>query len=394
MDAPEFGEALRALHDLGPSDVIDSLAHLNRRSGALDVVAYLADFAQTTLVPIPDRGVHVDLPVGQPVQGTPAGQAFTHRTLISTSIDEGVRVWAPIIEGSECTGVLALTLTGGLDNEIRRRCEELGLMAGAAIALAARSTDLFNLIRRRKSMSLPASLQWDLLPPLRITTPEAASTGLIEPAYEVGGDSFDHAVTGFTFDVAIMDAMGHGLDSSIVSSLATGSYRHDRREGQPLGIIHERLDAVLASRFEGKAFVTGQLSRLDLRTGELSWVNAGHPMPLLVRGGRVAGLLSCQPSLPWGLGGRLLEQAVEHLRPGDAVVFYTDGVIDGRSPDGESFGLDRLVNSIEQTASSRIGSEISLRTAIEGVLAFQDHHLRDDATIVWLDWHPGAAFQV
>lgn len=389
MEVPDFGEALRAVHELGPSDVIDSLAHLNRLAGALDVVAYLVDFAHTTLVPIPDRGAHADLPVGVPVSGTPAGEAFTGRIVVGRSIDGGTRVWAPIVEGSECTGVLALTLVGAFDNEARRRCEDLGLMAGAAISLAARSTDLFNLVRRRKSMSLPASLQWDLLPPLRVKTPEAVSTGVIEPAYDVGGDSFDHAVTGYTLDVAIMDAMGHGLDSSIVSSLAMGSYRHDRREGQGLEVIHERLDAVLADRFGGRAFVTGQLARLNLYSGELSWVNAGHPKPLLVREGHVIRSLSCRPSLPWGLGGRLREQAVEQLRPGDAVVFYTDGVVDGRSPDGESYGLERFIDSIERSASSRLESEITLRQAVDGVLSFQDHRLRDDASIVLVDWSHG-----
>ena len=58
----------------------------------------------------------------------------------------------------------------------------------------------------------------------------------LEPAYDVGGDCFDHAVNGPTIDVAIMDAMGHGLTSSIISSLAVGSYRHDRREGQSLAV--------------------------------------------------------------------------------------------------------------------------------------------------------------
>jgi serine phosphatase RsbU (regulator of sigma subunit) len=327
--------------------------------------------------------------VDEPVPDSPAGRAFAERSLISASTDDGTRVWVPIVEGSEYTGVLGLTLGGGLDDQDRRRCEELGLLAGAAISLAAQSTDLFALVRHRKSMSLPASLQWDLLPPLRVKTPEAASTGLLEPAYDVGGDCFDHAVTGSTFNVAIMDAMGHGLSSSILSSLALGSYRRDRREGQSLAIIHERIDAVVAGQFGREAFVTGQLAQLNLRSGELTWVNAGHPMPLLVRDGRVISTLFCQPSLPWGLEGQLREQAIEQLRPGDAVVFYTDGVVEGRSAQGESFGINRFVSAIEQAARSRIGSDVVLRRALDGVLAFQDHRLRDDATVLWLDWSGG-----
>ncbi|MCU1494947.1 MAG: Protein serine/threonine phosphatase [Acidimicrobiaceae bacterium] len=379
---------LRALHDLAPNDVNDRLAQLARHAGAVDVVAYLVDFEQSMLFPIPDRGVHVDLPVGEPVRGTLQGRAFTERKLVSEPSDAGVLVCVPIFEGSECTGVLALTLRSDPNDDDRRLCEELGMFAGAAISIAARYTDLYNLVRRRKAMSLPASMQWDLLPPLRLSTNEATSNGLLEPAYDIGGDSFDHAANGFNLDVAILDAMGHGLAASLTASLAVGCYRHDRREGQPLRLMHEHLDAVVADRFGGAAFVTGQLARLDVRTGELTWVNAGHPGPLLVRDRRVVRALRCQPSLPWGLGGRLREQAVEMLRPGDGVVFYTDGVVEGRSSGGESFGIDRLVEAIEEAASSRAPTEVIVRQAIHEVLRYQNDRLRDDATLVWVDWHP------
>ncbi len=386
MDKLDFGAALRSLHELAPSDVLESLSRVAGRVGAYDMTTYLIDFEQSTLFPVPDRGVHVDSPIGVATEGTSEGQAFIERRLVETVRKDTTRVSVPIIEGSDCTGVLAFTVANPFDGEARRRSEELGMFVGAAIAIAARYTDLFNLVRRRRAMSLPASIQWDLLPPLRLTTPEVSSNGVLEPAYDVGGDSFDHAVNGFSVDVAIMDAMGHGLSSSIVSSLAVESYRHDRREGQPLAVTHARLDQVLADSFGGERFVTGQLAKLDVQSGRLNWINAGHPRPLQVRGDRVIATLSCEPSLPWGLGSRLKEEADEWLEPGDSVVFYTDGVIEGRSPSGESFGIDRFVDVIEQASAARHPSDVILRTAINGVIAFQDRRLRDDATIVWLTW--------
>jgi serine phosphatase RsbU (regulator of sigma subunit) len=377
MDDLEFGPALRSLYELAPSDVADSLAQVARRVGAYDTAAFLIDFEQTTLVPVP---------VGIPTEGTQEGRAFTERRLVSWAVEGSNRICVPILEGSDCTGVLAFTWTGDLDDVARRHCEDLGMLAGAAIAIAARYTDLFNLVRRRKAMSLPASIQWDLLPPLQLRTPEASSRGVLEPAYDVGGDCFDHAVNGFNVDVAIMDAMGHGLGSSILSSLAIGSYRHDRREGQTLGAIHERLDGVVADNFGGERFVTGQLARLDVHSGQLTWINAGHPRPLHVRRGRVLGALDCRPSLPWGLRGRLEEQAEVGLEPADSVVFYTDGVIEGRPAGGEPFGIDRFVDLIEQASASRLPADVILRDAIEGVLDYQDRRLRDDATILWLSW--------
>ena len=388
MDTPDFCDALRALAELAPSDIADTMVRLARQAGASGIVAYLVDFSQSVLYPLPDRGMGIDTRVAVQVRGTAAGRAFAQRRVVAEQSDDRTLQWVPILEGSECTGVLALTVGSEMDDHLLRRWEELGLLAGAMIAIAARQTDLFNLVRRRRSMSLPASMQWDLLPPLRIDTPEGSCTGLLEPAYDVGGDCFDHAVNGFTLDVAIMDAMGHGLGSSLTSALAVGSYRHDRREGQSLAVMHENLDSTLGVRFGGDVFVTGQLAQLELSTGRLTWVNAGHPRPLLVRDGRVERALPCRPSLPWGLGGGLAEQAEDILQPGDIVVFYSDGVVEGRSDQDLAFGIDRLTTTIEQAVASQTSPDVILRQTLNDVVTFQNDHLRDDATIVWLEWDP------
>jgi len=387
VDEHEFGPTLRALHRLAPSEVTDSLAQLARRIGAYDVTTYLIDFEQSTLVPVPDRGAHVDAPIAVATEGTLEGRSFFERQLVTLAAGESTQVCVPILEGSDCTGVLSLTFPGDPDETARQDSEELGMLAGAAIAIAARYTDLFNLVRRGRAMTLSASIQWDLLPPLQLRTPEATSCGVLEPAYDVGGDCFDHAVNGFAVDIAIMDAMGHGLGSCILSSLAVGTYRHGRREGQPLRVIHERLDSVLAETFGGAQFVTGQLARLELHSGRLNWTNAGHPLPLHVRRNRVLGTLSCAPSLPWGLNGRPGEEAEADLEPGDSVVFYTDGVIEGRSSNGETFGMGRFVDLIERAAAAQVPSDGIVRTAINGVLEYQERRLRDDATLIWLTWN-------
>lgn len=386
MEDREVGPTLRALHQLAPSDVTDSLAQQAHRIGAHDLITYLIDFEQSTLVPVPDRGVHLESPTGVTTEGTLEGRAFLERRLVTEVAGESTRVCVPILEGSDCTGVLAFTFAGALDAAARRDSQELGMLAGAAIAIAARYTDLFNLVRRRRRMTLSASIQWDLLPPLQLRTREATSSGVLEPAYDVGGDCFDHAVNGFVVDVAIMDAMGHGLGSSMVSSLAVGTYRHARREGQPLQVMHRRLDGTLVDSFGGERFVTGQLARLDLRSGRLTWTNAGHPLPLHVRHAKVIGALPCPPSLPWGLGGQPATESETTLEPGDAVVFYTDGVVEGRSATGEPFGITRFVDLVEHASAAGVPPDSILRTAINGVLDYQQRHLRDDATIVWLTW--------
>jgi len=383
-----LASALQSLHRVAPQDLPDAVSRIAGRMGAYDLIAYLVDFEQSTLFPLPDRGPHVDTPVAVPIEGTPEGSAFLERRVIAIPSGDTHRVYAPIIEGSDVTGVLALSVVGPADDRGRHLCAQLGLLVGSAVSVAARATDHFNVVRRRRAMSLPASIQWDLLPPLRLTAPGVSSEGVLEPAYDVGGDCFDHSVNGSTVDLAIMDAMGHGLDSSVASSLAVSSYRHGRREGRPLSVLHRRIDGVLADQFGGQRFVTGQLARLDLLTGRLAWINAGHPLPLHLRDGTVLATLACRPTLPWGLGGTLREEAAVDLEPGDSVVFFTDGAFEGRTPAGEPFGMDRFVELVERTASGRRPTGVDLRSCVREVLDHQANDLRDDATILWLDWTP------
>jgi serine phosphatase RsbU (regulator of sigma subunit) len=186
--------------------------------------------------------------------------------------------------------------------------------------------------RRGRGMSLAASMQWDLLPPLTLRATHAVVTGLLEPAYEVAGDAFDYALNGDRLDVGLFDGMGHGIGSSMLTNLAVGAYRHARREGQDVPAMHQAVDAAVAEQYDRDAFVTGVFARLQVDTGALTWTNAGHPVPLLLRDRRVVGPLPCEPSPPFGLAGVVPTVQVEALEPGDTVLLYTDGVTEAGAP--------------------------------------------------------------
>jgi serine phosphatase RsbU (regulator of sigma subunit) len=382
----DVSAALRRARQSGPAQVAEILATAAAEVGATDLVAYLVDFGQTTLEPLPDRSVHAQVSVSEQVTSTMAGRAFTDERLVTVERDDGVRVWVPVLEGSDRTGVLAMTIPAE-DDDVLRALEELGLLAGYLIAAQARCTDVYNLYRRRKSMSVAASMQWDLLPPLVLKTAEMSVAGLVEPAYDVGGDCFDYADNGPTFDVAIMDAMGHGLHSAVLANLAMGAYRHGRREARALVSMHETLADTLSSEYRDASFVTGILARLDTTTGELTWTNAGHPSPLLIRGGQVIGELDDgQRTPPWGLADGTPHPGSVQLEPGDGVLLYTDGVIEARTPDGELFGLERLRDLVQIHASDLLRPEEIVRRLVHDVVRHQDRELRDDATLVLVRW--------
>jgi serine phosphatase RsbU (regulator of sigma subunit) len=381
----DFGSALREARQSNPAAMPAILSRAATDLGASDLVVYLVDFGQTMLEPLGDRSTHADLPVTEAVAGTMAGRAFTDQQVVSAERDDGVRVWVPLLEGSDQTGVVALTLPN-IDDGVLQACEELGILAGYLIAAQARCTDMYNLYRRRHSMSLAASMQWDLLPPLVLTTGTVMVAGIVEPAYEVGGDCFDYAVNGPVFDFAVMDAMGHGVGSAVIAALAMGSYRHQRRETRSLSVMHAGLSETINAHYRDLSFATGLLGRILINTGELTWTNAGHPLPLLIRGGQVITELQCEPTPPWGIAGREPTVASENLEPGDSLLLYTDGVTEARTPEGEDFGIDRLIDLTNRSASDLLQPQAIARRLIDSVRDHRRVDLADDATIVLVRW--------
>jgi serine phosphatase RsbU (regulator of sigma subunit) len=381
--------ALRAAQ-AAPQSVPDVMRRAAAGLGATDVVVYVVDFAQTTLEPLPDRGAHAEAPQSEPVATSMAGRAFVDGTTAVAPRGAGKRIWVPIVEGSDRTGVLGLTVPEAT-GDILGAGEELGLLAGYLIAAHARTTDLYDLHRRRRSLSLAASMQWDLLPPLVFRTPAVTIAGIVEPAYDVGGDCFDYALNDQLLSLVIFDAVGHGVESSMVAALGIGSYRHDRREAHSLEQIHTNLDEAIGQHFPRLAFATGQLVEIDIETGVLTWTNAGHPPPLLIRGGQVIGELACPPTLAWGLGATFsapvpVTVASERLEPGDSVLFHTDGVTEAHVPGGEAFGIGRLADLAGRHASDQVEPAETVRHLVRAVLDYKSDRLDDDATLVLVRW--------
>ncbi|MGZ4692255.1 MAG: PP2C family protein-serine/threonine phosphatase [Acidimicrobiales bacterium] len=389
MVGADLGAALRAAQS-APESVPDIMRRAARSFGATDVVVQLVDFGRSTLEPIPDRGMHAEAPQSESIATSMAGRAFIDGPVVADRT-AGPRVWVPIIEGSDRTGVLGLTVPEATDAVVAA-CEELGLLAGHLIATHARTTDLYNLHRRRRTLSLAASMQWDLLPPIVLRAASATVAGLLEPAYDVGGDCFDYALNDDVLNVAIFDALGHGVESALIAALAIGSYRHDRRESRSLDIIHTNLDEAIVDHFPGLAFATGQLAQIDVATGTMTWTNAGHPPPMLIRRGHVIGELTCRPTVAWGLGstfvtGGPVTVASESLEPGDSVLFYTDGVTEAHVLGGDHFGTDRLADLAGRHASDELEPAEVLRHIVQAVLDHRSDQLDDDATLVLVRWN-------
>jgi Stage II sporulation protein E (SpoIIE) len=390
-----FGERLLGLlldraRLMPPQLVAPLIADEVAKIGGRDVSILLQDYAQELLVPLPGRHLHVAQPA--PVADSPAGRAFLRAEAVEIPrACGGVRMYLPLLGGSDQVGVMALTLDAVEDDD-RRLLRRLGGLVADMLVTKSAYTDQFIQARRREPMTVAAEMQWSLLPPLAMSVPQVEVAGMLEPAYRVAGDSFDYALNGNILHAAVTDAMGHGLDAATMSTVTIGAYRQARRVFVSLAEKYMFMDDAISRQFGPDHFVTAQLMHVNITTGELELVNAGHPAPLLIHDGRVVQQLESATTLPIGLGGELPSVREHTLQPGDRMLCYTDGIIEAPVAEGDSFGEDRLIRCI-----NLLGEKPS-----EGVRAdlgrlfrmFKQEcggRTRDDATLFMVEWRGGTA---
>jgi serine phosphatase RsbU (regulator of sigma subunit) len=377
-----LGSLLDRAHLIPPRLVGALVAQEVRAAGGADVAIHLQDFDQVSLQPLGGPAL-----VGRRVliHESPEGQAFRTDALVELELPDGRRrLHLPMLDGSDRVGVFSLTLPRVADGDRRLAQRLAGLVADLIVTKSA-YTDAFERARTARPMTLSARLQRDTLPPLAMTTPDIDLAGILEPAYEVGGDSFDYALDEHLLHVAVFDAMGHGLEAATMATVVIAAYRHGRQSGAELPDLYELLDGAVTASFPGR-FATAQIGRLDTSSGELTWVNAGHPAPLHVRGGRVIGELSGPVTRPAGLAdGRAARVQTAALEPGDRVLFFTDGVVEERVG-GEQFGEARLREVIEQTTTEGLPAAESVRRLSHALMAARRGRTTDDASLLLVEW--------
>jgi len=399
-DAARYAAALHELldssHLMAPAELpalaVRAAAHL----GATETVLYLVDYAQSVLTPLTYPGSAPREVLS--VDGSIAGRAFQRVESHDLAVDEGQRrLWLPLLDGVERLGVLEIIAPGSdpLPAGLIEQYGQLAHLVAELVLSNGQYTDVYEWARRRRAMTLPAEMQHGLLPPLTFGTHRVVLSGLLAPAYEVGGDAFDYALNGNIAHVAVFDAVGHGLQASLLANLAVSCYRNGRRAGLPLPLRVAAIDEALADGFGPERYVTAVVGELDIDTGVFRWVNAGHPDPMLLRGGQLVKELSCEPALPLGMGGLAhsaeFPVSEESLQPGDRLLLVTDGVDEARTEDGSFFGRDRLAEFAAKELASGLPTPEVMRRLQAAILRYQTGQLQDDATTVFLEWLTGSA---
>jgi len=382
---------LDRVQQVPPQLIAPLVAEQAARLGGRDVCILLQDYGQRMLRPLPGRGLAAGEP--EPIDGSAAGRAFLRMTVVEEQRDDGVRMYLPLLGGGNEAGVLALTLDA-VDEDGRRLLRRFACLVAGMLVTKNAYTDQFLQARRSAPMSLSAEVQWSLLPPMTMITPQVALAGILEPAYDVAGDSFDYAINDNVVHLAVIDAMGHGLNAAMLATLAIGAYRHARRADVGLAGLYGLMDAVIEQQFGAEQFVTAQLMRLDIATGQLQWVNAGHPAPLLIRDRRVVQALESPGTLPVGFGGATPVISERELRRGDRVLFFTDGAFEEHQPGGQQFGMERLIGFVERAGQVGEGVQEMVRGLSHALASARGGVTTDDTTLFLVEWRGGSVGQL
>ena len=374
-------ELLRRTWDIPPNELTSIVEVARDVLGADAAKIMVADYGLLSLQALGDDG-----PVGeaQSIEGTLAGRSLAHDDVVTSGTDPTI-VYVPLTEGTERVGVLELSLCRW-DDAAAALVGPVAQLLVLLLISKRRYTDAVLRSRRSESLSVAAEIQWGLLPPLACAADGVALSGILEPAYSIGGDSFDYALDPGGVQFAIIDAVGHGMPAVLLSVAAINALRNARREGRSISDAYAGAGSVLEAQFGNCFYVTGQVGTFDVRTGRLTWLNAGHPLPLLVRDGHVR-QLACRPSWPMGLRGTVAEVAVEDLQPGDTVLFYTDGAVESRPRKGEPFGLPRLIDHLAVAVQEGVAPAETVRRLSTSIVAYNDDDLIDDATLLLLEYH-------
>ncbi|MBR4456053.1 MAG: serine/threonine-protein phosphatase [Solobacterium sp.] len=287
---------------------------------------------------------------------------------------------------------LAETLSGVKGVAIRHN--EIGQLAEDVMYLAKEIDDYMNQIenmateRERVSAELhiAAGIQRQMVPeeahPFQDRN-EFQLHAFMRPAREVGGDFYDHFMTDEDHLVLVIaDVSGKGIPAALFMMMAKTLIKTYVMAGMPLSEAMQETNVQLCENNEMGYFVTVWLASIELSTGKITVINAGHEHPALCRSGGRYELVKYKHSMVAGMMPTVKYTVRESvLYPGDRIFVYTDGVPEATSKEKELFGEERLLEVLNQNLDAPLEEIPKLvRTAVDSFTAGEDQF--DDITMM------------
>jgi serine phosphatase RsbU (regulator of sigma subunit) len=376
--APDDGVA-DLLNRVPPHQIGDQIvAEARRLAGVSSVALYVVDIDGSRLLRVAGSQefpgeLNAPLAVGPEI---PRDGIANLRRMVADELPGSVA--APLFLRGRATGLL---LAVGAD---QTALDALARESAVAIFLAEQYSDVIAISRRRKPISAAGEIQQNLLPPRIVQISGAAIAGNVLPSYAVGGDWFDYAENSDGSWLAVADATGKGATAASLGALALGAFRAARRSGADLDQAAEAIHQAITEVNESRAVVTAILGRWHGPTATFSWINCGHPVPIVIA--QDGDLRTLDAPDHGALGGAdsgpHWPSSKVQLTAGDRLILYSDGITERRTQAGAPFGLAGLRDAV---AHARNASAAATVTAIEtAVRNASTEALEDDATLLVL----------
>jgi sigma-B regulation protein RsbU (phosphoserine phosphatase) len=245
----------------------------------------------------------------------------------------------------------------------------------AAVFLLLLSLELADKVTMKRDLEIAREIQTWLVPASPPEVPGAEIAFASRPQNSVAGDYYDAffataaAVDGGKLMLVIADVAGKSIPAALVMATLQASLRTIAGEGASLADLVMRLNRyACAHSLDGRRFTTAVLAEYEPAARRLSYVNAGHNAPILRRSNGDMEKLDIG-GVPLGIqSAAAYETSAKDLRPGDALIFFTDGVVEAFDESGQEFGDARWLAAIRDLPE--VSAQGSLQFLMTRVDAF------------------------
>jgi sigma-B regulation protein RsbU (phosphoserine phosphatase) len=242
------------------------------------------------------------------------------------------------------------------------------------------------LMAQTEELRIARDIQEGLFPSVMPRIDGYDIAGLSRPAEATGGDYFDFfPMRDGSLCLVVGDVTGHGIGPALLMSDVRACLRALAQTCTGMAEIMTHANRLLEADLGEDRFITMIAASLNAPEHRIEFMNAGHPAALVLGPDGVikAQLTAAAPALGLNRGGSFPKAEVAQLAPGDMVLFLSDGVLESASPDGEDFGLDRVIQVLRAQAGTS-AAQISGAVADAARRFSAPAKQQDDITVVVL----------